>query len=894
MNAIDFLQGLLNSVRKADTGRRKPMKVQSLIFSKDHFRSADQAKHWAEAHDFRDSKVDETRDSFRLRQEPPGKFKKYRTIELTTGVKAVVGKMAPTRSDVHVPACGEENADYPAEHKQPVRLSKDAAVRPSLTAGQLHKLILSDHPNVGGTIRTGSKTGSDISPLDGVGSNSAGVSQKSRERFRFGPLEFDIDKARDMGGKEPNAMVQVSPDWSHQINIDTDAALQSESKNPVMIAQVPTTNGVQNLLIDGHHRMFKALHDGKEEIAAHVFSPQESMDLCDTHPDLKDKMLADLTRARDEAGKVIGDNGREIGKTQGFGGAHSEDVKKHIVHEGGKWVLYSHDKSKVLGRYDTKHEAEERERQVQWFKHNKQAAARKPMRVQSLIFSKDKFKDRGSAVGWAKEHDFKHGDVDETGDSFRLRQFSPSGKDKFRTIELTTGVKAVVAKDVTENQLANPSESGARSSGGMGDNALAGMYNMQSIIDGIDWELEHETTDPDLAKEIALSNLEDDPMHYRKLRLMADGFDWSSAMGVQMDQELGNYRGLMLDLGSGENREPGHIGFDLQKHDHGTVVHDLHMGIPVPDGSASQVLMRNSLHTMDELSKDPKPILSEIQRVLMPGGQFVYEGPNQIENQPKWLTETWREKLPVAMSAGKIGKVEGNPNFRQEFTRLAVPDAATANDAEPRIGVAQYDMLPADALLAMDAMGYYWSDATSSGRGNRLHGYPSQGALVKALTEAALTATHEANVPPYTVSELGHRRQAMAKVFKADDEKQIVYGVVLAPNEEDLQGDWMTPEEIEKTAHFFMMNGRTIGKAHETKCLAVPVESYIAPIDIPFDGQYGEQIVKKGSWVLGVKVLDPTEWQKVKDGEYTGFSVGGWGQRTESDNPRIEPVQEQW
>ncbi len=40
-----------------------------------------------------------------------------------------------------------------------------------------------------------------------------------------------------------------------------------------------------------------------------------------------------------------------------------------IRKEGDKWILYSHDGSKKLGEFDTKEEAEEREREIQAFKH---------------------------------------------------------------------------------------------------------------------------------------------------------------------------------------------------------------------------------------------------------------------------------------------------------------------------------------------------------------------------------------------------------------------------------------------------------------------------------------------------------------------------------------------
>ena len=44
-----------------------------------------------------------------------------------------------------------------------------------------------------------------------------------------------------------------------------------------------------------------------------------------------------------------------------------------IKHEGEKWVLYSADGSKTLGTYDSEEAAQEREREIQKFKHMREA-----------------------------------------------------------------------------------------------------------------------------------------------------------------------------------------------------------------------------------------------------------------------------------------------------------------------------------------------------------------------------------------------------------------------------------------------------------------------------------------------------------------------------------------
>jgi 2'-5' RNA ligase len=119
-----------------------------------------------------------------------------------------------------------------------------------------------------------------------------------------------------------------------------------------------------------------------------------------------------------------------------------------------------------------------------------------------------------------------------------------------------------------------------------------------------------------------------------------------------------------------------------------------------------------------------------------------------------------------------------------------------------------------------------------------------------------------------------------AIIRKMDRMKQIVYGVVLTPNEIDDQEDWMTPEDIEDTAHRYLIKSRVVGKNHSHVAGAVPVESFIAPADFYMDGgPYGPQLVKKGAWVLAVKVQDSKEWERVMNGDYQAFSVGGFGAR---------------
>jgi len=75
--------------------KKDPTTIQTLVLSRDKFKSADDAKKWAREHDFKGGAVDETEDSYHIRQRDPGDFKddSFRTVSLKDGVQAVVGNL---------------------------------------------------------------------------------------------------------------------------------------------------------------------------------------------------------------------------------------------------------------------------------------------------------------------------------------------------------------------------------------------------------------------------------------------------------------------------------------------------------------------------------------------------------------------------------------------------------------------------------------------------------------------------------------------------------------------------------------------------------------------------------------------------------------------------------
>lgn len=84
----------MRAKKSAKKRKKTSTRVQTLIFDRKLF-TLTEARNWARTHDFKSSGVDETEDSYRIRQRDPSRFKSgsFKTVELTKGVKAVVGRL---------------------------------------------------------------------------------------------------------------------------------------------------------------------------------------------------------------------------------------------------------------------------------------------------------------------------------------------------------------------------------------------------------------------------------------------------------------------------------------------------------------------------------------------------------------------------------------------------------------------------------------------------------------------------------------------------------------------------------------------------------------------------------------------------------------------------------
>jgi len=122
-------------------------------------------------------------------------------------------------------------------------------------------------------------------------------------------------------------------------------------------------------------------------------------------------------------------------------------------------------------------------------------------------------------------------------------------------------------------------------------------------------------------------------------------------------------------------------------------------------------------------------------------------------------------------------------------------------------------------------------------------------------------------------------QQSKMLIKKVNEEEMTITAVVLEPNPvekdttNDLQGDFYSAEEVSKACESFNQHCWQPNIEHEvnvTKEVTEIIESFILPVP----ARIGDQEVCKGSWIQVWKINDPTLWELVKKGTFTGFSIG--------------------
>ncbi|QCG76691.1 XkdF [Vibrio phage D4] len=107
------------------------------------------------------------------------------------------------------------------------------------------------------------------------------------------------------------------------------------------------------------------------------------------------------------------------------------------------------------------------------------------------------------------------------------------------------------------------------------------------------------------------------------------------------------------------------------------------------------------------------------------------------------------------------------------------------------------------------------------------------------------------------------------RVRRTDEERRVLYAEAYAPVViPDADGDVMTAEEIRAMSYRWMIQGdnsRVDTQHDREKNGSYVVESFIARDD--------DTVFIPGAWVVGIHVVDPELWERVKAGDYQGLSL---------------------
>lgn len=164
----------------------------------------------------------------------------------------------------------------------------------------------------------------------------------------------------------------------------------------------------------------------------------------------------------------------------------------------------------------------------------------------------------------------------------------------------------------------------------------------------------------------------------------------------------------------------------------------------------------------------------------------------------------------------------------------------------------------------------------------------------KALTES--TAKGE-------VGKVG----TFLQIGKADGtDERYTLGIVLVPDEPDLQGDVYDAPTIRRAADIFITDYQNTALQHSVKPAEIQafraehpelyngkiliVDSFVIPAEMG-DVTINGRLVKAGTWLLGHRWVDDALWSDVRAGKYTGLSMGGFARRVAlADTPAPQPA----
>ena len=294
-------------------------------------------------------------------------------------------------------------------------------------------------------------------------------------------------------------------------------------------------------------------------------------------------------------------------------------------------------------------------------------------------------------------------------------------------------------------------------------------------------------------------------------------------------------------------------------------------------------------------------------------GRFIAVLNDSPENAAAFKRVGTVFRLKVREASGTGGAKTASRLFCANFKVAKADEVDVLDDAElaeaekAAWSRAFVNDLPDSAFLYVEPGGK--KDESGRTVPRNLRHFPVRGAdgkLDLPHLRNALSRIPQSRVPGLTEDDLlgleERARELLAEATKKNDvfaksiplikgtdpaDERYVLGIVLEPEVVDAQGDIYSADEVRQAAHRFMEEFGGLGLMHRMRVngQVKVLESYLAPADFAV----GETAVRKGTWLLAVRILSDELWAEVKDGGLTGFSIGGSARRVpEAEEPALQ------
>lgn len=160
--------------------------------------------------------------------------------------------------------------------------------------------------------------------------------------------------------------------------------------------------------------------------------------------------------------------------------------------------------------------------------------------------------------------------------------------------------------------------------------------------------------------------------------------------------------------------------------------------------------------------------------------------------------------------------------------------------------------------------------------------------LAAALPDVEIDATVQKRLDRLTEAFL---TPPDVSIMKLNEEEHMVYGwasVISKDGQQiiDRQGDVVDSADLRGAVVDFMKHQRNAGEMHRPDRLSVGVVVESLVLDDSIQKSLGIDLGMEG-WYVGVHVPDQTTWDKVKDGTYKAFSIGGTATREDVPEDQI-------